>query len=79
MTKKEIYKSSDMALVTTVSLFFPIVTIDKINPRKVEFNFYKTIELLDFINKYWNNEIVVNPIEYFNQIKNVKRRLYEEL
>jgi hypothetical protein len=79
MTKREIYKSSDMALVTAVALFFPIKNIDKINPKKVEFNFDKTSALLDFIDKYWGNEVVVNPIEYFNQIKNVKRRLYEEL
>lgn len=78
MIKKETYISSDMALVTTISLFFPIENINKINPKKVEFCFDKTTELLIFIEKYWHNEITVNPIEYFNQIKNVKRRLYEE-
>lgn len=79
MTKKETLKSSDIALVTTISLFFPIKTIDKTDLKRVEFYFDKTPELMVFIEKYWRNEIVVNPIDYFNQIKNVKRRLYEEL
>lgn len=70
------YKTADLGLVTTLSLSFPIRTIDRSNPRKVLFVFDLTSELNNFINKYWRSEIVVEPQTFSNQIKNIKTRIY---
>lgn len=70
------YKTADLGLVTTLSLFFPVRTIDRSNPRKVLFVFDQTDELNNFVNKYWRSEIVVEPQTFTNQIKNIKTRIY---
>ncbi len=73
---QQFYKTADLSLVTTLSLFFPVRTIDRSNPRKVLFVFDLTDELNDFIDKYWRSEIVVEPQTFTNQIKNIKTRIY---
>ena len=73
---QQFYKTSDLGLVTTLSLFFPVRTIDRSNPRKVLFVFDQTGELNDFVNKYWRSEITVEPQTFTNQIKNIKTRIY---
>lgn len=73
---QRLYKTSDLGLATTLSLHFPIRTIDRSNARKVLFVFSQTGELNDFIDKYWKGEIVVEPQTFTNQIKNIKTRIY---
>jgi len=73
---KQTFISSDLALVTALSLFFPIVNINKENPRKAQFIFYSTDKLYKFIDDYWNKELRVEPRQYFDQLKAIKARLY---
>ncbi len=75
-TVQQFYKTADLGLVTTLSLYFPVRTIDRSNPRKVLFVFDQTNELKNFVNKYWRSEIVVEPQTFTNQIKNIKTRIY---
>lgn len=75
-TVPQFYKTSDLGLATSLSLFFPVREIDRSGPRKVLFVFNLTDELNDFVNKYWRNEIVVEPQTFTNQIKNIKTRIY---
>lgn len=71
------YLTSDLALATALSLRFPVHSINKNNPYKVIFVFQKTKELNQFVDLYWKGEIKVNPIEFFNQIKVIKTRIYQ--
>ena len=75
---KEFYKTSDLGLATTISLYFPIITTERINPRKVLFIFDKTDDLNKFIDQYWRGEVVVEPQKFTNQIKSIKDRIYSE-
>ena len=70
------YKTSDLALATTLSLNYPIFSIDKSNPSRSEFLFEKCEGLYDFVNKYWNGELRVEPQKFFTQLKVIKTRLY---
>lgn len=71
------YITSDLALVTAISLFLPIDEIDKTNPRKAQFIFRHDKKRLDeLLNKYWNRELLVDPRAYFDQLKALKVRLY---
>lgn len=74
--KDNCFYVSDLGLATTLSLHFPIKTIDRSNPRRVVFVFDQTDDLNDFVNRYWRNEIVVEPQTFTNQIKNIKTRIY---
>lgn len=75
-TEKLSYKTADLGLATTLSLHFPINTIDRSNSRKVLFVFDITQKLEKFIDKYWRGEIVVEPQTFSNQLKNIKTRIY---
>ena len=70
------YSTSDLALVTAISLFLPIESIDKQNPRKAEFLFNRTKELNKLIDRYWKKELLVEPRTFFDQLKALKARLY---
>lgn len=70
--------SSDLALVTAISIFFPIVEIDKQNPRKVLFKFSRNKKLETFIDRYWKKELRIEPRSFFDQLKALKARIYEE-
>ncbi len=72
----EFFISSDLSLIATASLFFPILDIDKTNPRKAEFVFKRTQKLDDLIDRYWKKELLVEPRQYFDQLKSLKARLY---
>jgi len=75
-TEQKLYKTADLGLATTLSLSFPIESIDRSNSRKVLFLFNQSDELIDFVDKYWRGEIRVEPQLFTNQLKNIKTRIY---
>lgn len=72
------YSTSDLALCCAISLFFPIEAIDRQNPHKAQFLFKRNGQLDQLIETYWKGELKVNPATYFQQLKIIKARLYEE-
>ena len=75
---KNYYSTSDLALTTAISLWYPIDAIDRQNPHKASFLFKRDESLDQFIESYWRGELKVNPATYFNQLKIIKSRLYGE-
>jgi hypothetical protein len=74
--EKEYYRTADLALATAISLFFPIASIDKENPRKAYFIFRKDKALDAFLESYWHGELKVEPQGYASQLRVIKARLY---
>jgi len=72
------YITSDLALATTISLQFPIQDIDRSNPRKAVFVFLRSSELEDLVEGYFRNELKISPQTFFNQLRDIKSRLYAE-
>lgn len=72
------YSTTDLALTTAISLFFPLEAIDRQNPHKAQFLFKRNEQLDQLIETYWKGELRVNPATYFQQLKIIKARLYEE-
>lgn len=72
------YVTSDLALATTISLQFPIQDIDRSNPRKAVFVFLRSHELEDLVEGYFRNELKISPQTFFNQLRDIKSRLYAE-
>lgn len=75
-TEKSTFASSDLALVTTLSLYFPIERIERQNPRKAQFIFIRTPQLDDLIEKFWQKKLLIEPARYFDNLKSIKNRLY---
>ncbi len=72
------YSTSDLSLAAALSLHYPIEAIDRQNPQKAQFLFKRDEHLNQLIETYWKGELRVNPVAYFNQLKTIKARLYEE-
>ncbi|MCX6793721.1 MAG: DUF5659 domain-containing protein [Candidatus Gottesmanbacteria bacterium] len=70
------FKTSDLALATTISLSFPVIARDRATSPRVFFVFHRTPELDVLVERFWRGEITVEPQAFANQIKNLKTRIY---
>lgn len=77
-TAANYYSTSDLALATAISLSYPLDSITGTNPRKATFLFKRSKKLNRLVELYWQGKLKVNPTAYFNQLKSIKSRLYEE-
>ncbi len=75
-TNKKLFKTSDLALAAVINLHYPIKTINKDNPKKVYFIFEKSKNLDLVIEKFWGRELKVDALLYFNSLKTLKTRIY---
>ena len=75
-TEQKTFISSDLAIVAAISLYCPIIEVDKTNPRKAEFAFKRNPELESLLDRYWKQELLIEPRAYFDQLKAIKARLY---
>lgn len=78
LNEKDFYRTTDLALATAISLFYPIETIEKQSYRKATFLFKRDSELDALIESYWRSELKVDAQAYFNQLRVIKARLYGE-
>ncbi|OGG04880.1 hypothetical protein A2Z33_06275 [Candidatus Gottesmanbacteria bacterium RBG_16_52_11] len=72
------YTSTDLSLVGYISLFSPILSVDKTNPKKVSFSFSKDSEVEKLLDLFWSGQARVEPNDYFNQLKQIKSRIYSQ-
>ena len=77
MTINDYFSTSDLSLTTTLSLYYPVDSLDRSNLPKIQFLFRRDSNLDRFVESYWKGEIQVNPITFFNQLKAIKTRIYE--
>lgn len=75
-TGHEAFTSSDLAIVAVLSLHYPIVEVDKTNPKKAQFVFERNSKLDSLLNQYWDKKLLVEPRAYFDALKAIKTRLY---
>lgn len=73
------YKTSDLALATTLSLYSPIETTEFVDNKKVLFVFIKSPELEKLIDMYWRGDMRIEPQRLFNQLKVIKTRIYSQI
>ncbi len=71
------FQTFDLALATVISLSFPLLDLDKTqNPHRALFIFQRNKKLDETVDKYWKRELLVEPRQYFEQLKTLKGRLY---
>ena len=74
----DLYQTSDLACASALSLFLPLYDVDKRDTRRAYFIFERTDELETIVAKFQRQELKVEPRAYFDQIKALKTRLYEQ-
>ena len=77
LSNQNYWRSSDLALCATLCCYgYCIETIDRRNPSKAIFSIKKDERLDDLIQKYWAHQIQIEPMSYFNFLKEIKARIY---
>lgn len=71
-----LFKTSDLALATTISLYFPVIDTDRATPPKIFFVFLRTPQLDVLIERFWRGELTIEPQKFAGQLKNLKTRIY---
>ena len=73
------YKTFDLSCAAAlISTGFELVSLNKENPRKVQFIFDQEDSIKEVINDYWADKLLVNARTFFDNIKMLKNRIYSE-
>ncbi len=57
---------------------FELVSLDKSNPKKVQFIFRREIGIEKVVDNYWADRLEVKARTFFDNIKMLKNRIYSE-
>lgn len=66
------------AAASLVTADFELVTLDKSNPRKVQFIFRWTDGIEKIADEYWADKLEIKARSFFDNIKMLKNRIYSE-
>jgi hypothetical protein len=72
------FETPELSLASALLALGFIPLIEKTNSRKVIFKFEKTPELDKAISDFWNNNLKLNPKQYWNCVRELKARMYAE-
>jgi len=61
-----------------VSSGFELVSLDKSNPKKVQFIFKREIGIEKVVDNYWADRMEVKARAFFDNIKMLKNRIWSE-
>lgn len=73
----EYFTTSDLALTSVISLWYPLDLIDKSNPKKAQFQFKRESGLDELVESYWRGDLRIEPKQFSSQMRIIKSRLYE--
>lgn len=74
--KDNIYKTSDLSLATTLTLYYSVQSVDKSNLKRVFFLFTKDKNFDLYVERFYRGELRVDPQKYFQHLKILKNRIY---
>lgn len=76
---EKVYTSYDLGCsAALVTAGFVLDTLDKTNPRKVQFIFYREAGVKKVVDEYWADRLEVKARAFFDNIKMLKNRIYSE-
>ncbi len=74
------FQTYDLGLAgTLITLGFQSCSLDKLNPKKVQFCFDYSDNIQTSAEAYWAGEVKVNPRTYFDNLKLLKNRIYSDV
>ncbi len=66
------------AASSLVSAGFELVSLDKANPKKVQFIFRREVGIEKVVDDYWADRLEVKARAFFDNMKMLKNRIYSE-
>lgn len=78
MKENDFFKSSDLSLIAALQLYgYLIDSMDKSNSEKIVFVIKRNDGLDSLIQAFWSRSLRVDPLSYFESLKNIKSRIYQ--
>lgn len=79
MREENYFRSSELSLVATLQLYgYDIKAIDRDETNKATFCINRDEKLNDIVSAFWSKRLQVSPLSYFEALKSVKSRLYQQ-
>ena len=80
MQDENYYSTSDLALAASIlCLDYKLETLDRKDSRRAVFIFNRDEALNNVLDAYWGDNLAVNPRTYFDALKSLKTRLYDQV
>jgi len=77
LKEENYFKTSDLSLCSTLCCYgYQIEAIDKHNLAKAIFSIKRDGNLDDLIRLYFAHELKIEPLGFFNTLKELKTRIY---
>jgi hypothetical protein len=77
LNENDYFVTTDLSLCATLLYSgYSLAAINKQNPSKVNFLIERDERLDGLIQKYWAHQLTVEPLSFFNFLKEVKSRIY---
>jgi hypothetical protein len=77
LLESDIFETTDLSLGASILLFYPLKGIKR-NSLKVSFVFQKDRNFDMIVERFWHDDLKVNPKAYFQKIRELKSRIYSE-
>jgi len=75
--EKNYFKTSDISLCSTLCCHgYQVEAVDRQNPSKAVFLIKRDERLDDLIQSYFTHKLKVEPLAFFNFLKEIKTRIY---
>jgi len=75
--KQNEFSTFDLGLaVVLITLKYELLKLDKSNPKKVRFVFKREGNIEQIVEDYFNDRIKLPVLSLFNNLKNLKTRIY---
>lgn len=75
---KYLYTFDLGAAASLITADFELVSLDKTNPRKVQFIFRRKFGIEKVVDDYWADKLEVKARAFFDNVKMLKNRIYSE-
>jgi hypothetical protein len=66
------------AAAALVHMGFELLSLDRVNPKKIKFVFKKNEQIEQMVSSYWADTLSVGARGFFDTIKMLKNRIYSE-
>lgn len=77
---KEEFTTTELSLAAALSYRgHPIIKMDRVDVRRVTFTFEWEESIEEYVRDFWSHKKLVDPLSYFNELKNLKSQVYEKL
>ena len=75
----EVMAVSDLGCAAAlVTASFDLLTLDRVNPRKVRFIFRRVVGIEKVADDFWSDRLEQKSRSFWDNIKNLKNRLYSD-